>query len=378
MNHHAAAEDPARIAIFRIGHIGDTIIALPALWTVRRRFPGAHITYLTQERDAGNLAQGTEVLRPGTVYDEQMVYTLGAGGSVPLPERVKMLLRLRKKRIDLLVYLPLHRTPRQLARDEWFFRLAGVKRIAGMQGYRETVYFPPGKPLPIVRHETDSLLNHLSLDGIRIDAAPRTLMDLGLTGEERAFAAQWLASRGIKPGSLLVGIGAGSKMPAKQWPVERFVEVARRLDAEFHPTFILFGGRSEREMYLPLEQAVSSVVNAAGELSVRHSAAVFERCRLHIGNDTGTMHIAAAAGTPCVAIFSARDWPGRWFPYGEGHAVHREILPCEGCMLEVCDRDNECLSRIDVDRVTQSAQRILLRQAAHVNQQNTGKDIGRG
>ena len=62
------------------------------------------------------------------------------------------------------------------------------------------------------------------------------------------------------------------------------------------------------------------------------------------------MHLAAAVGTPCVAIMSALDWPGRWVPYGQGHIVLRRSVPCEGCLLKVCDKEGmRCLKEIEID-----------------------------
>ena len=64
--------------------------------------------------------------------------------------------------------------------------------------------------------------------------------------------------------------------------------------------------------------------------------AALERCAFYLGNDTGTMHMAVAAGIPCVAVFSSRDFPGNWYPYGNGHVVFRTPIKCEGCFLEKC------------------------------------------
>ena len=351
-------KDPRRIAVFRMGHLGDMVIAMPALWTVRRRFPDAHIVLLNQEHEKGKLAQGLDVIRPGSVYDETIGYRLGGSG-VSKADVVKALVKLRLARIEMLVYIPSGRTPAQLRRDRLFFRLAGVKRIVGMKGFEETEYRPKGIPLPSVTHEADLLLRHMARDGVGLDVDPHTLVGLGLTDEERAFAKEYLASKGVDPSRPLVGVGPGSKMPAKLWPVERFIEVARTLDAEFSPTFVLFGSGAEREVCERVVDAVEHGIDAAGELTIRQSAAVFEHCRMYLGNDTGTMHLAVSAGVRCVALFSARDWPGRWYPYGKGHAVHRVAVPCEGCMLEVCDRENLCLTSLDAATVAASASRVL-------------------
>jgi ADP-heptose:LPS heptosyltransferase len=98
---------------------------------------------------------------------------------------------------------------------------------------------------------------------------------------------------------------------------------------------------------------------SAGVHSVRESAALLSQCALFVGNDTGTLHLAASAGIKCVGIYSAQDWPGRWFPYGSGHEIIREAVPCEGCRLEVCSQNLECLTAITTQRVVAAVERIL-------------------
>ena len=85
--------------------------------------------------------------------------------------------------------------------------------------------------------------------------------------------------------------------------------------------------------------------NAAGALGIRSGLAAMKQCRFFIGNDTGTMHMAAAVGLPCVAVFSARGTvPGLWYPLGQGHQVFRTTIDCEGCGLVEClERGNECI-----------------------------------
>ena len=93
--------------------------------------------------------------------------------------------------------------------------------------------------------------------------------------------------------------------------------------------------------------------NAAGGLGLRGAAAALQRCKMYLGNDTGTMHLAAAAGVPCVTIFSSREWPGMWFPYGVPQKNFRSQIECEGCGLEVCvEKQNECLNRTTVPEVS--------------------------
>jgi ADP-heptose:LPS heptosyltransferase len=99
---------------------------------------------------------------------------------------------------------------------------------------------------------------------------------------------------------------------------------------------------------------------------VRGAALALGKCVLFLGNDSGAMHLAAAAGTPCVAIFSSRDWPGAWYPYGVEQRVFRSEIECEGCYLVECiERQNECLRRISADDVYAACANLLSGKTAH-------------
>ncbi len=334
------------------------MVSMPALWTIRQSFPDARITLITQVNRPDVLAQSTDVLMPGIVYDDVLAYTLD-GSEARWSDVYRALVNLRLKRIDLLAYLPPARTPRQIRRDKLFFKLAGVKRIVGMSGYLDNNYHPKGSPLPSVCRESDLLLEFLARDGVRLPEGVSPRLDIGLTPEERAVAANWLSQAGLPSGRRLVAVGAGSKMPSKVWPIEHFNSVLSALDRDFDLTFLFFGSAAERADCESALQHVRSGMNLAGEMTVRSSASIIEHCELYVGNDTGTMHLAASAGVPCVALFSARDWPGRWYPSGQGHRIHRIPVPCEGCMLEVCDKDNLCLRSIGPEVVAESARSIL-------------------
>src|SRR5919106_1776569 len=95
--------------------------------------------------------------------------------------------------------------------------------------------------------------------------------------------------------------------------------------------------------------------NLCGRLTVRESAAALTRARIYLGHDSGPMHLAAAVGTPCVAVFSSRNLPGEWFPYGDRHRVLYHSISCQGCRLEVCvERQKACIRSITVDQVARS------------------------
>jgi len=123
---------------------------------------------------------------------------------------------------------------------------------------------------------------------------------------------------------------------------------------------VVFGGKEDRVIGEWLLEKWGRGYNAAGALTLRASAAALKRCALFLGNDTGTMHLAAAVGVPCVGIFSSREPPGLWFPQGDRHRVFRSEIECENCgLIECIERANECLKKIKVDEVFEACRELL-------------------
>jgi ADP-heptose:LPS heptosyltransferase len=355
---------PKRILVFRVGELGDTIIALPSLRAVREAFPGAHISFLGNVNSKSNNVTAQQAIPATGLIDEWLSYSVNGAGWRSW-QSVSLLKRLRKARFDTLVYLaPRLRKPKEVHRDLLFFRLAGIKNVIGQHGFSMPER-SAGVPLATADHELEHLLQRLSLSGIKIPSAENARIDLALTQQETDAADSWLRMQvKDRDRKVLVGFGPGSKWPAKIWPEERFKEVGLRLTREYGAYPIVFGGAEDKALAERLVEYWKSGSTAAGALSPRQAAAALAQCALYVGNDTGTMHLAAAVGTPCVAIMAALDWPGRWVPYGPGHIVLRRTVPCEGCLLKVCDKEAmRCLKMIEVDEVINACSQILSRKS---------------
>jgi ADP-heptose:LPS heptosyltransferase len=202
------------------------------------------------------------------------------------------------------------------------------------------------------------LLEHIGRFGVAVPGAGGGSARLSLSSDEISLAAGKLKHCGADDGAVLIGMGIGSKMPVKIWPKERYLQVLQRLGSEIFP--VLLGGDAEFVINSWLIERFGRGANFAGKANPREALALLRHCQLYLGNDTGTMHLAVAAGIRCVGVFSARDVPGKWHPYGEGHFVHRKRLPCEGCMLEQCiDYRMKCLLDIEVVEVVRSCQIVL-------------------
>jgi ADP-heptose:LPS heptosyltransferase len=215
-------------------------------------------------------------------------------------------------------------------------------------------------PLEALPRESELLLLRLRESGLRVSLQhPR--FDLGLDEKELNEVNAWLAGQSQDAGGRrCIGVGPGSKMPAKQWPLENYDAVVRDLIGAFDIWPIVFGGPEDREIGDGLIERWGRGYNAAGALDVRAAGVALKRCQLYLGNDTGTMHLAAAAGVRCVAIFSSRERPGLWYPAGPGNRVFRSEIDCEGCGLKVCvTRNIECLRRIAPQSVFTACAELL-------------------
>lgn len=351
-----------RILIYRIGQLGDTIIALPALWALRKHFPSAQLCMLVDRHPDAHYVMPGQALPRDRLIDDWIEYPTSIITGVQPKLMVEIMFDLRRRRFDTMVYLvPRGRQPWRVWRDLAFFRLAGIRNFIGHEGRKSLPPKVEGRPLPLVEHEADNLLTRLSLSGIPVPLPGKGCMELCLTNEEQEQVACWMTDRiGKRFNQLpLIGIGPGSKWPSKVWPVERFAELGQRLIAQLGVYPIIFGSSEEYDLGERLVAQWGRGANAAGQLGVRQAAAVLKACRLYVGNDTGTMHLAAAVGVPCVGIFAAIDWPGRWYPYGAKHIVLRRSVPCEGCLLRICiDEEMRCLKLVSVDDVFVACQQV--------------------
>ena len=364
------AHVPRRMLVFRIGQLGDTVVALPALWVLRQQFPQAHLTLLCDRHPGKRHVLASDLLAGAGVLDGFESYVVDGSfvGRLLRPVRMLALVaRLRRGGYDTLAYLaPSTRRPAEVARDRNVFAAAGIRHFLGMAGFAPLPKKVAGQPLGATPAESDLLLARLAADGLPVPGPGQGSLELGVGAAEAQQVSSWLHGQPADGGRRWGGVGPGSKMPAKRWPEERFQTVISHLIASHDIWPVVFGGTEDRAVGDRLIATAGRGYNAAGQLSLRGSVAALKRCALYLGNDTGTMHLAAAARVPCVALFSSREWPGMWFPYGVEQRVLRTPIECEGCALVEChEHGNECLGRILPEAVSAACQQWLGRPAAN-------------
>ncbi|MCU1233188.1 MAG: glycosyl transferase family 9 [Candidatus Solibacter sp.] len=328
--------------VYLIGTLGDTIIAIPALRAIREQWPDSSLLLLYNSDEDGRVT-ARDVLDGTGLVDEFLPYN----SKRYLTESFRILRFLRRRKIDEVIYLaPSLRPHRAVLRDLWFFRLSGARRLAGFGPLEKTR-----------RHEGEARLHRLQLSGIPIGEQARAIPLLQPTAQALNTVSTWLGACRAESRRPMIAIGPGSQMASKHWPIERFAELGRRLLANFPVDLVIVGGTAERQAGEVLKSGWGAGLNAAGQFSVPETAALLSQVDLLVTLDTGPMHLAAAVGTPCIALFSGIEVPGKWDPIGSGHIVIRKDVECAGCRLTVCPRaDHPCMMLITVDDVWQAIQ----------------------
>ena len=353
-----------KILVYRIGAVGDNLVAVPAIRAARAHFSGSRFFLLSDQQVGSRRVQGREIFEGSGFFESFLSYPYDSSrwGKWLQPTRLlRLALNLRRKKFDALIYFPPMGRPLPLVnRDKFFFRLAGIRQIYGADIFTSLPNKMPGEPLPRVSQEGDYLLARLKASGIPVPPEGQGDMDLNLGEREQKELKMVLDRMSPDGGRPWIGVAPGAKQPVSLWPMERYREVVGRLVKERGVWPVVFGGDQERGMGESLIREWGSGYNLAGLLGVRASALAFQGCRLYLGNDTGTMHLAAAVKTPCVGVFSSHNYPGQWYPYGPGHREFRTVIECEGCRLVDCvEKKMECILAIGVDEVTQACLEVL-------------------
>ncbi len=346
------------ILVFRIGQLGDTLVSLPAIQDIRNRHPRDRLVLLT-DRHPGRTGyiSSWDILGPTGWFDHVLFYVPKTLNWIYDVDRGSLPLRLRRFAPDIAYVLTPRRTMWQHYRDRIFMKgLVGAREVYD-SGIDKEPARRRGADLPQMTPEWLRLRNVVPGEHVgKVDVA----MAVSMADKDHVEFLLRLAW-GRMPSQLLA-IGPGSKMPAKVWPQDRFFDLTRRL-LEQYPDLhvVVLGGPEDRAVGAHLANALGNrICNLAGTLSVYGSGAALLSSRVYVGNDTGTMHLAAMVGRPCVALFSARDFPGHWDPYGAAHIILRHDVECAGCMLEVCnEHHNKCMKLISVDEVYGATVQLL-------------------
>jgi len=330
----AAAEGVGSVLVINVSRIGDTLLATPALRAIAHAFRGAAITCLAHPKRAEVLEHLPFLASTGRI-DKRMASLLG---------------RIPGRRHDLaLVYgfdRALVRYALRVARRVIAFRQGNAALDARLA---PAVAEPP----PLSRHAV--LMRLALLEPLGIPPAGLRLA-YQVSDTERSWAQQTLVAARCG-GPLRIGLQVAS-FPTKafrDWPVERFAELARRIRVRWPEAhFLIFGGAEEKERTEWLARQLGSAATSfAGTLSLRQSAALMSLTHLYVGVDTGPTHIMGCFDIPLIALYHCHS-PSRLL----GPLEHPCFYPVDHPRAHPCPEETP-MSAIGVDNVFAAVERAL-------------------
>ena len=333
-----------RVLIYRLGSVGDIVVALPALHLVASAWPEAERRLLTNAPAAGKAAPAEAVLGAPGLVNGYFAYTAGVRNPLVL---LALWWRLLRWRADVLVYLAAPRGVRAARRDAWFFRACGIRRLVGVP-LREDMQANQRAAEGMVEAEWARLARCVRELGVA------DCWDLRLTAAEKA--------RGQALEGDWVMCSVGTKMQSNDWGAERWRQLLGQVSKAYPGLGLALTGVAEERAAsnLAASQWQGPVVNTCGELTVRETAGMIARGKVFLGHDSGALHLAEAAGVPVVGVYSARNLPGRWFPHGARDQVVYHAVDCRGCRLETCVVEaKKCIESITVEEVFARVANVL-------------------
>ena len=327
-----------KILVIKLSALGDVILSIPSLRTLRKRYPTAWISVLVG-RKSRKIVRNCPYVNDVIVYEE------------PKSQRMKSLIGmarlLAKEDFDIVVDLQNNRASHFLS----FF--CGARLRAG-HANGKWAFFLNRKTrgdfsaLPPLEHQFEVL----KLIGVETSEKQ---LELWTEKKEEESVRDFLESQWVSPSQVLVGINPGSSLrwPTKQWPVENFARLCDEL-ARRNIRVVITGSQEESAVAEELFRLTrNKPVNAVGKTSITELVALIRRCQVFISSDSAPMHIASGVQVPLVAIFGPTD-PKRHLVPPQHVQVFWKEVQCSPCYLRSCPVGHICMKKITVQEVLDS------------------------
>ena len=326
-----------RIMIRATNWVGDAIMGLPALRSVRSRFPDAQISIVARPAVV-------DLYRHQGICDELIPYdTNGPDRGWRGREEIAAHLRAGKFNVALLL---------QNAFDAaWLAWRAGVpERIGYARDGRgllltQAVAVPRSGEIPA--HEKFYYLELLRRAGWLDRLPDDEHIVLRVLDADRRGAMQKLVEAGSRPHALRVAVGAGASYgSAKCWPPDRFAQALNEFRAQVDADLVLFGAAQDVAVSAAIAGDLRGAwIDLTGRTTVGELPALLSQCHIFLGNDSGAMHVAAAVGLPVVAVFGPTD-PSGTAPVTPRAAIVQQKPYCSPCFLRRCPTDHRCMMAV--------------------------------
>jgi len=314
--------------------LGDFLLSTPVFRALRQTLPWAYIALVAREQVA-------EVAFANRFLDEVLVFY--KSGLRWTPGRIYRLWKGLRRGYDLVIVL---NTVSHSWTSDLLALLSGAPFVLGpshlvFPGCRRNFAYNLLAPYsPDRKHQSQKNLEIVQFLGIHTSDLSEHVT---LSPKEVQEARDFLTNLGIDSGEPLVGLHPGAGKLANRWPPEGFARVGDYCAVKYRAQILLFFGQKERALAAAVQENMRHPAVEIPPQPLRRLAAILSQLRLYVGNDTGTTHLAAAVGTPVVAIFGPTD-SHQWKPWGDRViAVQAQDGRCESIRPEEVIRAAEKL-----------------------------------
>jgi len=350
------------LLILQTSFLGDTVLTLPLIAEVRRRFPVGRLTVLCQP-------MSWELLQDHPAIDEIIIDDKKRADRGWQGLRAKAAVLSAKK-------FTLALTPHKSLRSALMLYLAGIPTRVGFRQNRGWFLFHQRVVRDGARHDVERNLSILEAFGVRPEQCEREIV-LPVNTNVQAQVDEKFRALGVLGSKPLFGVNPGSVWPTKRWSADGFARLIVMLRQKFDCQVVLFGGAEDAAVVNEIvERCQSAAISLVGHISLRELPAAIGQCRVFVTNDSGPMHIAVARRVPTVAVFCATTPALGFYPYSEHAIVVEKQLSCRPCTSHGGRRcplaSEDCIRLIEPEMVLQAVEKLFQCSAPSVDAPVTG------
>jgi lipopolysaccharide heptosyltransferase II len=334
-----------RILIVNQNWMGDVLFSTPALRAIRKNFPQSFISCLVPDRAA-------EVLRHNPHLNEVLIYDERASPT-SFYKSARLWLRIRRRNFDSVFFFHRSRSKTFLAMlagipERIGFALPGRRRFLTMR-----VPYPSGET-----HKTDVLLHLVQFAGIRADGRE---LDFQVTSEEKRSLQKKLMDEGLGPNDLYAVLHAGGNWSLKRWPIEYFIRWTGLFLKETGWKVVICGTASEEELarQITARYPGGNVISLCGKTTLGELAALMDRAKFLISNDSGPIHLAASQRVRLLGLYGPTTETLTGPISAAQVRVLRKDVGCEvPCYFRDCDH-RVCMELLSPEEVFEHTRELI-------------------
>lgn len=339
------------ILIVKLSAIGDVIHTLPSLDALRRLYPDAHITWIVEEEAADLVVNHPQLDRVIVFKRKSWINKVKAGQFRQAWRDARTFLaRLHSRRYDLVIDF------HGLFKSSIVVCLSRGKRKLGYDSWQELscLFLNDRIPEDMNKHAVDRYLDFPRHLGAKI-GKPEFIVPISPAAEVKCRALLNLHHLEAKK---YIAVNPVALWDTKLWDDEKFAELADAISQRMNIP-VVFTGRDKESLDKITAKVATKAINIGGQTTLPELSCIYREALAVITTDSGPMHMAAAMGTPVVALFGPTD-PARTGPYGANHTIIRTGISCSPCFLKKCPT-RKCMTDIMPEQVYEALEKTVLR-----------------